>query len=126
MGTKYLIDSNAISDFLTGQLPENGVEFMANVVDDIPNISVINRIEVLSHLIPHIQLVRDFVSGSNILDLDESIILKTIALRRSKRIKTPDAIIAATALVFDMILITHNISDFEGIPNLKILDPHNL
>jgi predicted nucleic acid-binding protein len=38
----------------------------------------------------------------------------------------PDAIIAATALVYDLTLITHNTSDFENIANLNLLDLHLL
>jgi predicted nucleic acid-binding protein len=37
---------------------------------------------------------------------------KTIEIRRMKRIKLPDAIIAATALVQNCILLSHNTTDF--------------
>lgn len=40
--------------------------------------------------------------------------------------KLPDAIIAATALVYDLILITRNTADFKSIDGLKVVDPHSL
>lgn len=48
---------------------------------------------------------------------------KVIELRRSINIKLPDAIIAATALVNDLELWTHNIADFEKVPDLRLFDP---
>lgn len=38
----------------------------------------------------------------------------------------PDAIIAATTLEFDLILISHNLKDFSKIEGLKLLDPYHL
>ena len=38
-------------------------------------------------------------------------------------IRTGDAIIAATALANDLSLCTHNIEDFEKIPDLLLFDP---
>jgi predicted nucleic acid-binding protein len=37
--------------------------------------------------------------------------------------KLPDAIIAATALVYDLTLLSRNSSDFSGINGLKIINP---
>ncbi|MEA3446475.1 MAG: hypothetical protein U9R19_17305 [Bacteroidota bacterium] len=40
-----------------------------------------------------------------------------------KKINTPDAIIAATALTNDFIVVTRNESDFERITDLEIYNP---
>jgi len=45
MGQQYLIDSNAVIDYLSGKIPEKGMLFMNQVINDIPNISVITKIE---------------------------------------------------------------------------------
>jgi len=45
MGQQYLIDSNAVIDYLSGKIPEKGMPFMNQVINDIPNISVISKIE---------------------------------------------------------------------------------
>jgi len=35
---------------------------------------------------------------------------------------TPDMLIAATALVHDLTLVTHNVRDFHRVPGLRIQD----
>lgn len=40
-------------------------------------------------------------------------------------ISPQDAWIAATALRYNLPLVTHNIKDFQQIPNLKLLKPEN-
>lgn len=64
-----------------------------------------------------------FTQASTILPLDEPVIAQTIALRRHYRRKLPDAIIAATALVHDLTLVTRNVADFKAITGLRVLDP---
>jgi predicted nucleic acid-binding protein len=126
MGTKYLIDTNTLSDYFGESLPIDGLDFIDTIVNENPQISVMTRIEILSFLSPKIETFRSFVSYFTVFDLTEDIIIRTIALRRFRRIKIPDAIIAATALEYDLTLITHNLSDFQGIPNLRLLDAHSL
>jgi len=41
--------------------------------------------------------------------------------RRNKPISVPDALIAATALVYDLPLMTHNVRDFDGIEGLNVM-----
>ena len=68
-----------------------------------------------------------FVQAATVYDtVTADIVAQTIALRVQHRIKTPDAIIAATALVYDLELITRNLSDFRAIQGLKLVDPHSL
>jgi hypothetical protein len=55
--------------------------------------------------------------------VDSGVIDRAIAIRRLRRIKVPDAIIAATALVMDSALITSNGDDFKGVRGLRVLDP---
>jgi tRNA(fMet)-specific endonuclease VapC len=46
-----------------------------------------------------------------------------IQLRRSGiEVPTADLLIASVALVFDLTLVTHNTSDFQSIPNLRLVD----
>jgi toxin FitB len=63
------------------------------------------------------------VHNSILHDIDKQIIEKTIILRKIYRIKLPDAIIAATCLVHDLILITRNSIDFSKIAGLEVFDP---
>jgi len=91
--------------------------------------SVIVKIEVLGYIEPSpekIQLLTEFIDTAKVLSLDDTITQKTIELRRIKKIKLGDAIIAATALVYDLVVISRNTSDFKNIHGLKVFDPHHL
>ncbi|MCK6621405.1 MAG: type II toxin-antitoxin system VapC family toxin [Calditrichaceae bacterium] len=57
------------------------------------------------------------------MELNRQVAERTINLRRKKRIKLGDGIIAATALVHDLTLVTRNTSDFAGIEGLNVLNP---
>jgi predicted nucleic acid-binding protein len=60
-----------------------------------------------------------------VLPLDEPVIQQTIRLRQQHRVKLPDAIIAATALVHGLPLLTRNTADFSALPGLTLLNPHD-
>ena len=128
MGQQYLIDSNTVIDFLGGKLPASASAFMDKVVNDIPKVSVMTKIEVLGYNAPpdSYQLLTDFMNASLVLDLSNEIVMKTIVLRKAHRIKTPDAIIAATALVFNLTLLTGNTTDFKNVAGLQHLNPREI
>lgn len=126
MGQGYLIDSNAIIDFFNFALPEKGIDLLLNVE---PAISVITQIEIFSKrglLEAEVEKLKDFISISLIYNVDTSVAIKTINLRLQHNMKLADAIIAATALEYDLKLITRNISDFSKIKGLEIINPHAL
>ncbi|MDQ6763986.1 MAG: type II toxin-antitoxin system VapC family toxin [Bacteroidota bacterium] len=58
-----------------------------------------------------------------VIELEQPIKLKTAELRKAYKIKLPDAIIAATALVYDLTLLSRNTVDFKDIAGLKIYNP---
>lgn len=125
---RYLIDTNIISDYFSASLPDSGLRFMDFVFDERPKISVITQIELLCWKIDadKEQRIKDFIFDSEIFDISSDVIENCVSIRRNFKIKTPDAIIAATALSQDFSLITHNEKDFVGIKRLKIINPHKL
>ena len=93
-----------------------------------PTFSVITQIELLcwdTDIVTE-QNVRNFIADSVILDINPDVINHCVALRKNKKIKTPDAIIAATALAYNFTLVTGNEKDFANIKGLKLLNPHRL
>ena len=48
--------------------------------------------------------------------------LEAARQRRGRPLNTADGLIAATALVHDLHIVTHNVSDFEGI-GASVIDP---
>jgi hypothetical protein len=123
----YLIDSNAVIDYLGNKLPISGMAFMDAIVDAIPIVSVITKIEILGFNAPavHYALLSDFMNDARVLDLSPEVVDKTIALRKQHKTKLPDAIIVATALVTNLVLISRNVEDFNAIAGLKVLNPHD-
>lgn len=49
---QYLIDNNVISNYFSGLFSIKGMDFIAEVIDQTPNISVITEIEALSWVNP--------------------------------------------------------------------------
>jgi predicted nucleic acid-binding protein len=60
------------------------------------------------------------------LDLTSNVVDVSIDIRKKNKTKLPDAIIAATALVYDLVLISRNVSDFKNIEGLQLVDPYAL
>jgi predicted nucleic acid-binding protein len=54
------------------------------------------------------------------------VIDKAIIIRRGKRVRIPDALIAATALQTASVLITRNIDDFADIAGLTVINPEKV
>ncbi|MCX7097517.1 MAG: type II toxin-antitoxin system VapC family toxin [Methylococcales bacterium] len=52
---------------------------------------------------------------ATIIKLSDEIVQRVINIRQERRIKLPDAIIAATAIHYDAILVTRNTKDFKAI-----------
>ncbi|MEP6614184.1 MAG: type II toxin-antitoxin system VapC family toxin [Mucilaginibacter sp.] len=106
---QYLIDNNVISNYFSGLLSEKEIEALSWISSDLDKE----------------RIVKDFIRDANILPLTSSVVKQTVIIRRSKKTKTPDAIIAATAIVNNLSLITSD-KGFNNIKGLKIIDPKTL
>jgi len=112
-----LLDTNILIYYFNGLLVDEKID---SLLKNSFNISVITKIEFLSWSKLSEDAVLDkkaraFVSYATLYDLDDEVAQKTIDLRRKFKTKTPDAIIAATALVNGMPVVTNNASDFESL-----------
>lgn len=119
---QYLIDTNVISGYLSLSFPVSSIEQLDKIIDSIPNISVITQIELLSWK-TNVQLeenIKNFISDSSVLDLSAEVISNCVTIRRKHKIRTPDAIIAATAITYNLVLITNNEKDFANIKELRV------
>ena len=129
MAKRYLIDTSAVIKYLNGTLPEKGLDLMDGVVDSDSSISFISEVElqVWNPVDPEDTLVyNQFVSSSFVYGIDNEIISETIRIRKESNVKLPDAYIAATAIINDLILIADNDKDFLKISGLKYLNPTQL
>jgi len=124
----YLIDSNVFIDYVAERFKENQLKALDLIFDDEIKISVITKIEVLGYNGNKDEEAKmiEILGFADIVPLNESVVARTILLRKSIKIKTPDAIIASTALVSNLTLITNNIADFKRVTGLKIFNPYDL
>lgn len=60
------------------------------------------------------------------LPVTGGVIDEAIRIRKVSRVKVPDAIIAATAILSDATLVTSNTADFQRIPGLRLAHPASL
>ena len=109
-GKRYLLDTNAIIQFLAGNASMQ--EIVAEA--DFLAISVISQLESFSY--PELtedeeQAFFDFISGFAVYDITSSDIdlaRETAKMRTAYSLKLPDAIIAATALVNGCDIVTND------------------
>ncbi len=117
----YLVDTNIIIYHLSGNLEAS--EFMLKNMDKI-SISFVTYIEVLSYNFnsKEEKMVRSFLKVFKLIGMDKKIAECSIELRKTKKLKLPDCIIASTAKSKKLVLVTRNIKDFSNI-GLDILNP---
>ena len=125
---RNLIDTNVWIDALSGRLSSTAF-LKISVQADWAGYSAITRLELFG--LPGLkgeeeskisEILKPFVE----IAVESAIIDRAIGVRRARRIKVPDAIIAATALVKGCSLITRNTEDFKGISDLVVIDPYTL
>jgi predicted nucleic acid-binding protein len=121
----YLIDTNVAIGYLGGKMPLAALDFLDQIIDSTPNISIITKIELLGYnaLPPESELLGKLIDASIIIELNRDVVDATILIRKQRKIKIPDAIIAASALELDFTLLTRNVEDFKGISGLKVVNP---
>ena len=129
MGKRYLLDSNTIIEYIAGFYPEKSKQWINQIIDNEINVSVITKIEVLSFdpaKDDNYSILIDFFETSTIFKLDDEIVSKTIQIRQKQKIKLPDALIASTALINGLVLVTRNTKDFKNIPDLIFVNPYEI
>ena len=128
MEQQYLVDSNTIIDYVGNKMPDKSLLILDGYFDNNFSLSIISKIEVLgfNDSSDELKQLVDFIDLANIIYVDDVIANKTIELRKIYKIKLPDALIAATALVYNFMLISRNISDFKKIDGLNFIDPYTL
>ena len=117
-----LLDSNII---IYAAQAEN--EFLREfIAENSPYVSALSYLEVLGY---H-QLNDDdkayfeeFFNASQILPVSQAVIEQGVKLKQMRKMSLGDAIIAGTALVYDLTVVTRNIDDFRWISDLKLLNP---
>ena len=118
VGSKVLFDTNILIDHMSG-IVMAGAEF-GRYQDRA--ISIITWMEVLAGATQHDEpRIRIFLNQFKRIELDETIASEAVSIRRTLKIKLPDAIIYASARLHSRVLITRNARDFPATtPGVKI------
>jgi predicted nucleic acid-binding protein len=115
---KALFDTNILIDYLNA-VPQARDEFGRY---DARSISIISWMEVLVGAPPEVEeATRVFLAGFGVIELDNEIAERAVALRRQHGVKLPDAIIWASAEVHSLLVVTRNTKDFgEDFPGVRV------
>ena len=117
-GDKYLLDTNIVLYVLNGES-----DLISFLNDQLIHISIITEMELLSfHSISKQEQhsLKDFIGEIEVTPLNEKIKDTAIAIRKKYKLKLPDSIVAATAIAYNIPLITAD-KHFKLISELQLL-----
>jgi len=121
---EYLIDTNILIYHTSGS--QDTVNFISNLIARHSfNISILSKIEFLGwdqHTPDGFEKCKRLVETATIYLIDDFVANKAIDIKRGKRIKLADAVIAATALLNNLKLVTRNVDDFKMIDGLEVVN----
>ena len=121
---RWVLDSNVWIEAAAG-VPHAKRALARAATIDWCGFSAISRLEVLGF--PNLTPVEEngllvLLSQFNEIAIMSDVIDRAIALRRQARIKAPDAIVAATALLQQAEVVTRNTADFKKVSGLTVVD----
>ncbi|MDR1098908.1 MAG: type II toxin-antitoxin system VapC family toxin [Treponema sp.] len=106
---KYLLDTTTALDLFKGLEEVKPIKVLLQHTNVY--ISIITRIEMLAypHITPEMERrINIFLKSVMVIPLTKKVERNTILIRRSKRLKIPDAIIAASALSVKATIISRD------------------
>lgn len=117
-----LLDSNIVISAACGLTPE--VEALVTSADNAVASVVLIEVFGYPRLSDEGQAALEVLFRRlTVHPLNDPVVRKSIALRRERKMGLGDAIIAATALVHGLPLVTRNVDDFKHVAGLEIINP---
>lgn len=110
---EILLDTDIFVDHLRGarRLPLDG---------DSVSYSTVTRCELFAGRDGDEARVRTLLAPFHELPVDRAVAERAGRLRRALGLRTPDALIAATAIEHGLVLVTRNRRDFESVAELRL------
>src|SRR5499426_519326 len=96
------------------------------IADRAPAVSAVSYVEVLGYhqlVDEERQYLEEFFRLAQVLPLSQAVLEQAVALRQQRKMSLGDALVAGTALVHGLILVTRNVEDFHWIQGLSLLNP---
>jgi toxin FitB len=91
-----------------------------------PAVSAVSYVEILGyHQLDgeERQYLEAFFRLARVLPLSQVVLDQAVALRQQRKMSLGDALVAGTALVHGLTLVTRNVEDFQWIQGLLLLNP---
>lgn len=117
-----LLDSNVI---IYAALPQRE-ELRRFLAKRDFSVSAVSYVEVLGYHQLQTQekkFLQDFFEATSVLPITQEILDTAVKLKQKRKMTLGDGLIAATAIVHDLLLATRNLQDFVGIKSVRLLDP---
>jgi len=121
----FLLDTNIVLGFLNGHVKINDF-FQQHLAKQTLYVSQITRMELLGYAnitSNEETCLNRFLSFVKILPISDAVCDQAISLRRKTRLKLPDALIAATAICFNFVLVTCDADLLGNIDQLQSINP---
>lgn len=126
---KYLLDTDRAADYLKGR--PDAVELLESLAGDGIGISLVTYGELWEGVAygrdpnQNARKLRAFLRLADTVGLNQGIMRRFSSIRGQLRregqlIGDFDTLIAATALHYDLVLVTRNLRHFDRIPDLKV------
>ena len=125
MEVNVLLDTNVLVYHVAGE-PAATKSLEEAVASRSFGLSILSVIEFLGwhgHTEDEFVECKKLIELATVFPVNKAVADKAIEMRRSKRVKLVDAVIASTALVNHLRLVTTNVRDFKGIRDLQIINP---
>ncbi|CAK0743041.1 type II toxin-antitoxin system VapC family toxin [Methylovulum psychrotolerans] len=119
----YLLDTNVLIYYFNGDMADGVKNSVSAIMRENFQISVISKMEFLGFpfSLQEKQKAIQFIKYASVKPLSDEVVQRVIDIRQERRIKLPDAIIAATAIQCAAVLVTRNTKDFNGL----VLETYN-
>ena len=134
---RYLVDTNVISE-MTKKRPDNNImKWLENTATADMFISVISIGELVygvaklsdgtkkTELSAWLNVLKHEIFEDRIVDIDINVmeIWGEMSAKLTRSLPELDTLIAASAIAWNMTVVTGNVSDFKDIPGLKFFNP---
>lgn len=115
---RYLLDTNIVIEHIGFDILSNippGTTFALSTITE----AELFRYAGMSQL--ESSAIDEFLLATTIMPVDSIIARRAASLGRTRKTEMLDLLIAATALELGVPLVTKNVSDFRGIPSLRVI-----
>ncbi len=123
MPDKILLDTNIIIHYIQGEsifvnyLNSKILNYSVLYISTVVVAELYSKSNITNE---EVELIDEFINKINLIYVDLNIAKTAGFLRQRSKIKTPDALIAATAICNGLSLATENDKDFLNIEELKL------